>query len=121
MNLEQLKAAEVNLGERTYPIFVGVGLLEKLGEALTQLVPRVTKCVVVTSPKIRELFGDRMLEGLGSLKASIILVPDGEAAKTWDNVSSLIGELLDHGIDRNDVVLALGGGAVGDLAGFVAS
>jgi 3-dehydroquinate synthase len=116
-----MKAAEVDLGERSYPIYVGAGLAGELGRALEELVPGITMCVVVTSPMINGLFGGHVIEGLRNLETSISLVPDGEVAKTWDNVNSLIGKLLDHGLDRKGVVLALGGGAIGDLAGFTAS
>jgi len=121
MGLAEYAAAEVKLGERGYKIYVGAGLSGRLGEIVAASNPDATGCVVVTSPPIERLYGEAVAASLEGLNPKTILVPDGEEAKHWDNAGTLLGEFLDAGLDRNGVVVALGGGAVGDLAGFAAS
>ncbi len=121
MGLAEYAAAEVRLGDRGYKIYVGAGLSDRLGEIVAASKPEATGCVLVTSRPIETLYGEAVAAGLERLSPSTILVPDGEEAKHWDNAGTLLGGFLDAGLDRNGVVVALGGGAVGDLAGFAAS
>ena len=121
MGLADYAAAEVRLGDRGYKIYVGAGLSGRLGEVVAASKPEATGCVVVTSPPIEGLYGETVAESLEGFKPTTILVPDGEEAKHWENAGTLLGEFLDAGLDRNGVIVALGGGAVGDLAGFAAS
>jgi 3-dehydroquinate synthase len=121
MGLAECAAAEVSLGDRGYKIYVGAGLSGRLGEVVSASKPDATGCVVVTSQPIERLYGEAVAASLEGLIPRTILVPDGEEAKHWDNAGTLLGGFLDSGLDRNGVVVALGGGAVGDLAGFAAS
>ncbi|MCW4048135.1 MAG: 3-dehydroquinate synthase [Candidatus Bathyarchaeota archaeon] len=114
-------AATINLEERSYPILVGAGLAGMLGETISDTIPDATGCVIVTSPIIDKLLGGKIMDGLSSLNPRKVIVPDGEEAKTWEKAGELIGEFLDHDLDRNGIVVALGGGAVGDLAGLASS
>ena len=65
--------------------------------------------------------GARLQAGLGSIEAVPVLVPAGEESKSWAGLSSVIDRLLEHGVERNDHILAFGGGVIGDLAGFAAA
>lgn len=121
MSLTEYTAAEIRLGDRGYQIYVGAGLSGRLGEILTASKPEATGCVVVTSKPIDRLYGEAVAASLGGLNPRTLVVPDGEEAKEWENAGTLLGRFLDAGLDRNGVVIALGGGAVGDLAGFAAS
>jgi 3-dehydroquinate synthase len=121
MNLTEYAAAEIRLGHRGYQIYVGAGLSGRLGEVLAASKPDATGCVVVTSEPIDRLYGEAVAASLGDLNPRTLVVPDGEMAKEWENAGTLLGDFLDAGLDRNGVVVALGGGAVGDLAGFAAS
>jgi 3-dehydroquinate synthase len=121
MSLESLRVASVRLGDRSYPILVGVGLLDRLGEAITEYLPSTTGCVVVTSTHVDALYGARAMESLAPLSPGRIVAPEGEDAKTWDAVEETLGTLIRHGLDRKGVVIALGGGSIGDSAGFAAS
>lgn len=121
MSLTEYTAAEIRLGGRGYQIYVGAGLSGRLGEILTASKPEATGCVVVTSDPIDRLYGEAVAASLGGLNPRTLVVPDGEEAKEWENAGTLLGRFLDAGLDRNGVVIALGGGAVGDLAGFAAS
>jgi 3-dehydroquinate synthase len=119
--VEEMTVDRVNLGERSYPILVGEGVSTRLGEVVEELLPDVTRCVVVTSPSVGKLYGDAVRETLERISPVMILVPEGEDAKTWSQAERLLGALVSQGFDRRSLVVALGGGSVGDLAGFVAS
>jgi 3-dehydroquinate synthase len=112
----------VNLSSRSYRILVGAGALAAAGSELGKL--RLgRKIALVSDPTIMPLHGDTVV---GSLRAAgfevtEILLPAGEQAKTLEVARSGWESLLDAGCDRTSTVVALGGGAVGDLAGFVAA
>jgi len=113
----------VELGERSYPVHVKPGLLKNAGPLISKRLPQAGRASVVTSDPIHELYGETLLKSLedAEIKAEVALVPDGEEAKSWTSAGELVGELLGHGLDRGSTVVAFGGGAIGDLAGFVAS
>jgi 3-dehydroquinate synthase len=111
----------VPLAESSYDITIGRKLLGNLGQLYK---PRARQCCfVITSEPLRELYGQRVLGGLedGGWTSEAIVVPDGEAAKTIETVTWVCRTLAQAGADRGAVIFALGGGAVGDLAGFVAA
>jgi len=112
----------VELGAAAYDIVVGVGLLASAGELLRSSL-QGDRGVVVTNQRIADLYGRQALGGLvqGGLRARLIVIPPGERAKTLGQARKLYGRLLEAGLDRSGFVAALGGGVVGDLAGFVAA
>lgn len=112
----------VELGERSYYIYGGSGLLERTGELLSS--PDLgRRCLVVTNPVVASLYGSKVKEGLE--KAGFVPlfkeVPDGEEAKSLSVAAELYDLALSVGWERRCPILALGGGVVGDLAGFVAA
>jgi 3-dehydroquinate synthase len=112
----------VDLGSRSYTIAVECGALAKVGDHLRPLgVGR--KAVLVSDATIRRLHGSRVAESLTTAGFSVtgLDVPEGEPAKSLAVAERCWDALLSAGIDRTSTVLALGGGAVGDLAGFVAA
>lgn len=111
----------VELEERSHHIFIGEKVLENIELLIKKNVHEITSCVLVTSSSIFDLYGTSILEHLSELKIEKILVPDGEAAKSWNVVEALLGDYIEKGLDRKSVVIALGGGSVGDTAGFTAS
>jgi 3-dehydroquinate synthase len=119
MKPDENLATTVGLGDRSYPVLVGNGLLDHLGSLIEYYIPNATTVTIVTSPMINELYGNRVKEAVGETK--ILLVPDGEEAKTLDQVNILIGSFLEHLVDRMGLIVAFGGGAVGDVAGFTSS
>jgi len=110
-----MRTISVGLGARSYPIIIEIGLVERLGDHL----PGKGKIAVISTPIINDLYG-YLLESIGR-DIELILVPDGEEAKTWETVEETLGKLLECGLDRKSTIVALGGGTVSDLAGFVAS
>ncbi|HEU4367444.1 MAG TPA: 3-dehydroquinate synthase [Methylomirabilota bacterium] len=112
----------VNLGADAYAIVVEVGALDTVGERLQALgVGR--RAALVTDPSIMRLYGGAVAASLekAGLAVTVVEVPEGEAAKTLTVAEHCWDRLLAGGLDRTSTVLGLGGGAVGDLAGFVAA
>jgi 3-dehydroquinate synthase len=113
----------VQLGDRRYPIHVASGLLDRAGAILAPLLPRplvllVTDTNVALTPHLGRL--EASLASAGIEARRLVVVP-GESSKSLDSYARLIEAMLATGIDRKTTVLALGGGVVGDLAGFAAA
>jgi 3-dehydroquinate synthase len=109
---------EVALGERGYAIAIEAGLLDRAGEALAPYA-RGGRLVVVSDETVWAAQGAR-LERSG-LALAPVLVPVGEASKSWRRLEELTERLLSLGVERGDAIVAFGGGMVGDLAGFAAA
>lgn len=115
-----MRSIPVALTDRTYSIHIGTGLLVRLAEFVAPLSP--TSILVVTNDVVGPLYGDTALAALGPVaRTALVRLPDGEHTKRWDSVSRILDALVEHGADRRSLVVALGGGVIGDLAGFAAS
>ena len=112
----------VNLAERSYDIEIGVGNLAAAGRFLADRA-KATHVVLVTDDHVHRPHAMRAAESLGErdIEVDVIVVEPGEEAKSIDVAASLWQGLLDLGADRQTVVVAVGGGVVGDLAGFIAA
>jgi 3-dehydroquinate synthase len=120
VRLTRMDTITVALGERSYDILVDEGLLDRAAEYLA-LLARDGRLLVISDETVWTTLGGRLRAGLGDVGAIPILVPAGEASKSWTGLQSVVDRLLDHGVERRDHVVALGGGMVGDLAGFAAA
>ena len=116
-----VRTLNVALGLRSYPIHVGPGLLERAGELLSSVVAR--RCVIVTNPVVAEHHLDRLVGALAGagIASEAVFVPDGEKHKDWSTLYAVHTRLLELGAERSTALIALGGGVVGDLAGFAAA
>lgn len=117
-----MKTLEVKLPNHQYPIKIQTGLLDHSGELIRSIFPR-KKVAVVTDETVWPLYGSRLektLRGVGILHG-VIVVPQGEQSKTISGFESVCGQFAEMGLLRTDLVIAFGGGVVGDLAGFAAS
>lgn len=125
MSKQALKEPEtitVALGERSYDICIGNDLLDQAGPIIEQLRPGV-KCSIVTDENVARHHLAPLqtsLETAGIKNKAITLKP-GEQTKSFDQLSALVENLLEQKIERGDLVIALGGGVIGDLTGFAAS
>ena len=110
----------VRAGERRYEVSIGSGLIDRAGELLPEL-PRAKRAFVVSDPAAADLYGEMLAAGLAGRgwDAVALRVPQGEEAKTLQVTEMLYRQLAAQEAHREDVVLGLGGGAAGDLAGFV--
>jgi 3-dehydroquinate synthase len=116
-----VRTLTVALAERSYPIHVGADLLARVGEIL--LPTRSARAVIVTNPTVAAHHLKTLRGGLSRAGVSheTVIVPDGEAHKDWATLYSIHTRLLELGAERSTLLLALGGGVVGDLAGFAAA
>ena len=121
-NSETPTLINVGLGERSYDILIGGGLLDQAGERIASLRPQA-KCTIVTDETVASFHLKTLEASLASAGISFktVALPAGEATKSFDKLSYLLDELLSHEIERGDLVIAFGGGVIGDLAGFAAS
>jgi 3-dehydroquinate synthase len=115
------RKVDVALGDRSYTVRIGWDTLPALGERVAGLGSR--RAIVVTVPPVDRRYGAAALRSLraAGLAASRIVVPDGDRTKNLGQVAKLYEACLDAGADRGTVLVALGGGMVGDLTGFVAA
>lgn len=112
----------VNLGERSYQIIIGKNILGQLGEFITGLI-RPCKTLIITDKNVGILYANIVSNGLAEYKfdVKVVSMEPGEEQKTLSTVEWLYDAFFDHGMDRKSLVIALGGGVVGDVAGFAAS
>ena len=114
-----MRTLHVDLGERSYPIFIGAGLLGRLECFSPYIAGR--QVAVVTNQTVAPLYLQRLLETLAGYAVTPIILPDGEAFKNWETLQLIFDGLLDARHDRRTTVIALGGGVIGDMAGFAAA
>ena len=111
----------VDLGEKAYPIIIGSALLERAEEFLSPLLSR-PKIFVVTDENVERAQGARFTDGLGAnIDIATITLRPGEKTKNFSQLASLVEDLVEAGIERNDLIIAFGGGVVGDITGFSAA
>lgn len=112
----------VNLGERSYPIYFLRGGLEDIGSLMSNAGFK-GKVGIITNPLVNGLYGGRVVSSLkktGFLPA-VIEIPDGEEYKNLETVSNIYDNLISNKMERSSLIIALGGGVVGDIAGFAAA
>ena len=114
-----MRCITVNLKERSYPIAIGSGLLDRLHEFIAPLAP--TSIAIVTNTVVGALYAQRVQRALSGLSTTLIELSDGEHHKQWIAVSQVLDALVNARVDRRGIIIALGGGVVGDVAGFAAS
>ncbi|HOW66487.1 MAG TPA: 3-dehydroquinate synthase [Candidatus Paceibacterota bacterium] len=117
-----MRTVKVSLGSRSYRIRIGDDLLDVLGRECSRL-DLGKRCAVITDTRVAPHYADRILRALGAqdFHPRLIVIPAGESSKSLPVVDRCYQELSDHRLDRQSFVVALGGGVVGDLAGFVAA
>lgn len=120
--MNPIRTIDVSLGARSYPVHVGRGLLERLGAEVAALKP-TRRVVIVSDENVAPLYLGRAqasLKAAGFTSTSVVL-PPGEGSKSLDTFGRMIESILESGIERGTLLVALGGGVIGDLAGFAAA
>jgi 3-dehydroquinate synthase len=112
----------VGLGERAYEVIVAPGLIDGAGRLIAPLMSGA-RAAIVTDTTVGALYAERIASSLelAGVSAATIAIAPGEAAKSFAGLENLSARLLDLELDRGDMIVALGGGVVGDLAGFAAA
>jgi 3-dehydroquinate synthase len=115
----RVERIDVSLGERSYPIFIGAGAME-LREELNRVVP-ARDVLIVTNTTVGPIYSAKLTAALAPRRCIEVALPDGEVHKSLANVSRLLDVLVTNRFARDACVVALGGGVVGDMAGFAAA
>jgi 3-dehydroquinate synthase len=116
-----MQSLKVDLGERSYPIHIGAGLLAR-GELIARHL-RQKRAAIITNVTVAPLHLaplKRALESAG-VQVVVITLPDGEEHKSWETLNRIFDALIEHRCERGAALVALGGGVIGDLAGFAAA
>ncbi|WP_020395286.1 3-dehydroquinate synthase [Thiolinea disciformis] len=115
-----MQTLQVELGDRSYPIYIGQGLL---AQAKHLLAPHIhgKSCVTITNTTIAPLYLAAVEQAIADKKHSASILPDGEAYKTLETVNTIYTHLLEQRADRKTTLIALGGGVIGDMTGFAAA
>ena len=113
---------DVDLGARSYPITIESGLLDRAGSLIAQCTPR-TAAVIITNTTVGPLYGRRLEQSLdrAGIHTHCITLPDGEQHKTLTTMADVYRQLAALAVDRRTPIVALGGGVIGDMAGFAAA
>jgi 3-dehydroquinate synthase len=116
-----LSSVPVETPSARYDILIGSGLLQQPGSWAG--LPRASHAVIVSNTTVEAIYESTLREALSPLyrRVSSLALPDGEAYKTWETLNLVFDHLLREGCDRKTVIFALGGGVVGDMAGFAAA
>ncbi|WP_406870310.1 3-dehydroquinate synthase [Thioclava sp. 'Guangxiensis'] len=110
----------VNLGTRSYEVCIGTGLLARAEAQIAPLLRR-PRVAVVTDETVGPLHLDALRAGLGQIEMVSLTLPAGESTKSWPHFTRTVEWLLEQKVERKDIVIAFGGGVIGDLVGFAAS
>ena len=114
-----MQTLKVDLGERSYPIHIGEGLLDQP----ELLAPHIhgRQVAIISNETVAPLYLERLTRSLAQFSVISVVLPDGEAFKNWETLQLIFDALLTARHDRRTTVIALGGGVIGDMAGFAAA
>ena len=116
-----MQTLNVDLGDRSYPIHIDAGLLDRADLVLPHLAQK--RVAVVTNTTVAPLYLDRLTSTLLAAGVAVtpVVLPDGEAYKTWETLNLIFDALLTQRAERKTTLIALGGGVIGDMTGFAAA
>ena len=114
---------DVELGKRSYPIHIGQGALDEVRKEVARL--KATRVLVVTNTTVGPLYAQKVIRSVRTacpdVTIAVVELPDGECYKDLEHIQVILNAAVDCGLDRNSLMIALGGGVVGDMTGFAAS
>ncbi len=113
---------KVDLKDRSYPIIIEKGLINRVSEEIMK-VYKGKKIFIITDDNVNKYYGGKISEELkkNDFEVKLLALKPGEETKNFNTLPIVYNELLDFNLTRSDLIIALGGGVIGDLAGFVAS
>ncbi len=114
-----MQTLKVDLGERSYPIHIGAGLLDQPELLAPHIAGR--QVAIISNETVAPLYLERLSRSLAAYSVISVVLPDGEAHKNWETLQLIFDGLLTARHDRRTTVVALGGGVIGDMAGFAAA
>ncbi len=110
----------VNLGKNSYPIYIESGILAN-AETFVSKVFHGKRIMIICDDNVFPIYGQKLIEALPSYECHILVLPHGELTKNFQSLPPIYAAMLESKITRSDLVIALGGGVIGDLAGFAAA
>ena len=110
----------VNLGENSYPIYIENGILSHAGDYISQVFSG-RKIMIISDDRVFPLYEEKVQASLNDYECHSLVLPHGEPTKSFQSLPKIYEALLNAKLTRSDLVIALGGGVIGDLAGFAAS
>jgi 3-dehydroquinate synthase len=116
-----METIQIHTESKNYNVFVGEGVSKEIGAFLANHFTGLTRILIITDETVANLHLEKLLLELNSLNPVIFTAPSGEHAKTFDVYYDALSTALENKLDRKSVIISLGGGAVGDLSGFVAA
>ncbi|HWO95012.1 MAG TPA: 3-dehydroquinate synthase [Bacillus sp. (in: firmicutes)] len=117
-----MRTIDIHTSSKTYPLFLGSHMMDQLPRVIADIHPDVTKIMIITDEEVNRLHGEKMIGTLAeTFSTCLFVVPSGEKAKSFDQFYRCHTYALEQQLDRHSLIIAFGGGVVGDLAGFVAS
>ncbi len=121
-DVREIRKVDVPLGSRAYSILIGPGVIDEAGAEIQKIAPGA-QCAIVTDANVAPLYLARLTASLdkAGLRSTSILCPAGEATKSYIEFARVCDALIEARIERRDIVIALGGGVIGDLTGFCAA
>ncbi|MCK5122381.1 MAG: 3-dehydroquinate synthase [Methylococcales bacterium] len=114
-----MKELRVELNEKSYPIYIGSGLLQQ--KALLTKHIKAKQVLIVTNTTVSPLYLDKVVKQLDGFQLEVIELPDGEQYKNLEHITKVFDKLLENKFSRNATLIALGGGVIGDMGGFAAA
>ena len=121
MRTSTFHTIQIELGDRSYPIYIGAELLRD--PTIFASLPSATTAVIVSNSTVTPLYAERLrVTPLHQYPTvHLVVLPDGEQYKNWETLNSIFDALLEHASDRKTILFALGGGVIGDMTGFAAA
>ncbi|MEH7076909.1 3-dehydroquinate synthase [Neobacillus drentensis] len=116
-----METIQINTKSKNYNVFVGEGVRKEISSFLANHFAGLTRILIITDETVAKLHLEKLLSELNFLNPVIYTAPSGEKAKTFDVFYDALSTALENQLDRKSVILSFGGGAVGDLSGFVAA
>ncbi|QCJ43277.1 3-dehydroquinate synthase [Bacillus sp. S3] len=116
-----METIQIQTASKTYSVFVGEGVRKELSTFLSSHFPNLTRILIITDETVAKLHLEKFLLELKHWNPVIFTAPSGEKAKTFEVYYDALSTALENRLDRQSVILSFGGGAVGDLSGFVAA
>ncbi|MFC3882721.1 3-dehydroquinate synthase [Bacillus songklensis] len=117
-----MKTINIHTSSKTYPLFLGASMLGELPRIVLDIKPNVTKVMVITDEAVHRHYGSKMMDVLSqAFPTCLYVIPSGEQAKSFEQFYQCHTYALEQQLDRHSIIIAFGGGVVGDLAGFVAA
>lgn len=116
-----METIDIHTASKKYHVFVGEGVRKEINAFLTNHLPNLTRIFIITDETVAKLHLEKLLSVLSSWDPIVFTAPSGEKAKTFEVYYDALSTALENRLDRKSVILSFGGGAIGDLSGFVAA